>query len=94
MPWNVRIHSLCNLSDPDVPIDTNHPEMALRPIRMGRKNWLVCWTEVSAEYVGKIQWLLVTCRLHGNIRYTYFIDVLPRISTTKAADVVDVTPIR
>jgi transposase len=28
------------LSEPDVPIDTNHLERALRPIPMGRKNWL------------------------------------------------------
>ena len=28
------------LSDPAVPIDTNHLERALRPIPMGRKNWL------------------------------------------------------
>ena len=33
----------------DVPIDTNHLERALRPIPMGRKAWLFCWTEVGAE---------------------------------------------
>lgn len=82
------------LSDPAVPIDTNHLERALRPIPMGRKNWLFCWTEVGAEYVGKIQSLLVTCRLHGINPYTYFVDVLQRISITKAADVADLTPIR
>jgi transposase len=82
------------LSDSDVPIDTNHLERALRPIPMGRKNWLFCWTEVGAEYVGKIQSLLVTCRLHGINPYTYFVDVLQRVSITKAADVADLTPIR
>ena len=82
------------LSDPAVPIDTNHLERALRPIPMGRKNWLFCWTEVGAEYVGKIQSLIVTCRLHGINPYNYFVDVLQRISITKAADVIDLTPIR
>jgi transposase len=85
--------SVC-LSDPAVPIDTNHLERALRPIPMRRKNWLFCWTEVGAEHVGKIQSLLVTCRLHGINPYTYFVDVLQRISSTKAADVADLTPIR
>ena len=37
------------LSDPDVAIDTNHLERALRVIPMGRKNWLFCWSEVGAE---------------------------------------------
>ncbi|NIR32267.1 MAG: transposase, partial [Gammaproteobacteria bacterium] len=56
--------------DPDVPIDTNHLERALRPIPMGRKAWLFCWTEVGAEYVAIIQSLLVTCRLQGVSPYT------------------------
>jgi len=48
------------LSDPDVPIDTNHLERALRPIPMGRKNWLFCWTELKTgrhhpESVGDLQ---------------------------------------
>lgn len=82
------------LSAPDVPIDANHLERALRPIPMGRKNWLFCWTEVGAECVGRIQSLLVTCRLHGINLYTYFVDVLKRISITKAANVADLTPVR
>lgn len=28
------------LEEPEVPIDTNHLERALRPVPMGRKNWL------------------------------------------------------
>jgi hypothetical protein len=60
----------------------------------GHKNWLFFCTEFGAEYVGKIQSLLVTCRLHGINPYTYFVDVLQRVSTTKAADVADLTPVR
>jgi hypothetical protein len=82
------------LAEPAVPIDTNHLERALRSIPMGRKNWLFCWTEVGAEYVGKIQSLLVTCRLHGIDPYTYFADVPQRVSVTKALDVADLTPRR
>ena len=51
------------LTDPDVPIDTNHLERALRVIPMGRKSWLFCWTELGAKQVGIIQSLIVTCRL-------------------------------
>ena len=41
------------LSDPQVPMDTNHLERALRVIPMGRKNGLFCWTEIGAEHVGE-----------------------------------------
>jgi len=80
------------LSDPDVPIDTNHLERALRPIPMGRKNWMFCWTELGAKQVGIIQSLLVTCKLHGINPYTYLVDVLQRISRHPASRVVELTP--
>jgi hypothetical protein len=80
------------LSDPDVPIDTNHLERALRPIPMGRKNWLFCWTELGARQVGIIQSLLVTCKLHGINPHTYLVDVLQRISQHPASRVIELTP--
>ena len=67
------------LTDPDVPIDTNHLERALRAIPMGRKNWLFCWTELGAKHVGIMQSLIVTCRLHQIDPYDYLVDVLQRV---------------
>jgi len=80
------------LSDPDVPIDTNHLERGLRPIPMGRKNWLFAWTELGARHIAIIQSLLVTCRLQGINPHAYLVDVLQRISQHPAKDVVDLTP--
>ena len=54
---------------------------------MGRKNWMFSWIEVTAEYVGKIQTLLVICRLRGIDLYIDFVDVLQRGFITKASDV-------
>ena len=80
------------LSDPEVPMDTNHLERALRVIPMGRKNWNFCWTEIGAEHVGIIQSLLVTCKLHRVDPYEYLVDVLQRISTHPASQVEELTP--
>jgi len=80
------------LSDPAVPIDTNHLERALRPIPMGRKNWLFCWTELGAKQVGIIQSLLVTCKLHGVNPHTWLVDVLQRISRHPASKAIELTP--
>ena len=80
------------LSDPDVPIDTNHLERALRAIPMGRKNWNFCWTELGAKHIGIVQSLIVTCRLHGIDPYTYLVDVLQRISQHPASRVAELTP--
>ena len=80
------------LEDPDVPLDTNHLERALRPIPMGRKNWLFCWTEIGAEHVGLIQSLISTCKLHNINAYTYLTDVLLRINEHPASRVHELTP--
>lgn len=80
------------LSDPDVPLDTNHVERGVRPIAVGRKNWMFCWTEVGAHRVAVIQSLLVTCRMQGIDPYTYLVDVLQRIGRHPAKDVIDLTP--
>jgi transposase len=80
------------LSDPDVPIDTNHLERALRAIPMGRKAWLFCWTELGAKYVGIMQSLIVTCRLHGIDPYDYLVDVLQRVGQHPAKRVRELTP--
>ena len=80
------------LGDEDVPMDTNHLERALRPIPLGRKNWLFCWTEVGAKHAGIVQSLITTCRLHGIEPYTYFVDVLQRVGQHPASRVAELTP--
>jgi hypothetical protein len=80
------------LADPDVPLDTNHLERALRAIPLGRKNWNFCWTELGAKHVGIVQSLIVTCRLHDIDPYTYLVDVLQRVAIQPAARVAELTP--
>jgi len=80
------------LEDPDVPMDTNHLERALRVIPMGRKNWNFCWTELGAHHVGIVQSLIVTCRLHAIDPYDYLVDVLQRVDQHRAARVAELTP--
>jgi transposase len=80
------------LDDPEVPLDTNHIENTLRVIALGRRNWLFCWTEVGAKYVGIVQSLLATCRLHDIDPNTYLVDVLQRVGQHPAARVAELTP--
>lgn len=80
------------LADPEVPIDTNHLERALRPIPMGRKNWMFSWTELGAQHVGVVQSLIATCRLHHVDPYDYLVDVLQRVGQHPATEVAQLTP--
>jgi transposase len=80
------------LAYPNVPLDTNHLEREIRAIALGRRNWLFCWTEVGARYVGIVQSLLASCRLQGVNPYVYLVDVLQRIDTHPAFDLHLLTP--
>ncbi|PID79221.1 hypothetical protein CSB20_11130, partial [bacterium DOLZORAL124_64_63] len=75
-----------------VPLDTNHLERQIRPIAVGRKNWLFCWTEVGARYTGVAQSLISTCVLHGVDPYTYLVDVLQRLESHPSGRVRELTP--
>ena len=80
------------LENPDVQMDTNHLERGLRPIPMGRKSWLFCWTELGAEQVGIIQSLISTCKLHDVNPFIYLTDVLQRIQIHPNKDIEQLTP--
>jgi transposase len=82
------------LEDPDVSMDTNHLERQIRPIALGRKNWLFAWTELGAEHLGILQSLVATCRLQDIDPYTYLVDVLQRVGQHRAKDVEELTPRR
>ena len=80
------------LTDPDLQIDTNHLEREIRPVTIGRKNWVFCWTEIGAERLAILHSLTSTCRLHGVHPYTYLVDVLQRISIHPDSAVEELTP--
>jgi len=82
------------LDYPDLPLDTNHIEREIRPVAVGRKNWMFCWTELGAKQLGIAQGLLRTCRLHGVDPYVWLIDVLQRVSDHPASRVHELTPSR
>ena len=80
------------LEDPAVPMDTNHLEREIRPIAVGRKNWLFCWKEAGARQLSVLYSLISTCRLQGIDPYTYLVDVLQRLNTHPMSRVHELTP--
>ena len=76
----------------DIPLSNNHVERAIRPVAIGRKNWLFCWTEVGAKYATIAYTLIECCKLHGIEPGKYLLDVLQRIDTHPAREVHLLTP--
>jgi transposase len=76
----------------EVEIDNNWCENAMRPIALGRKNWLHLGSEQAGPRVAAIISVIETCRrLDINVR-EYLMDVLPRIPSWPAKNIAELTP--
>lgn len=80
------------LHHPDIPLSNNHVERAIRPVALGRKNWMFCWSEVGAKYAAIAFTLIECCKLHEVDPWRYLIDVLQRIDSHPARNVHQLTP--
>jgi transposase len=73
-------------------IDNNGAEQALRPIVLGRKNWLFAGSEAAAHRTAILCSLVQTCK-HLQINpFVYLRDIIERVSTHPARLVLELTP--
>lgn len=73
-------------------IDNNEAERAIRPIAVGRKNWLVAGSEDGGHRAAILYTLVGSCRLLDINPLEYLRDVLARVSTHPASRVAELTP--
>jgi transposase len=67
------------LEDGRLPIDNTLVERALRPIAVGRKNYLFCGSDAGAERAASAYTLLGTCALVGVDPRAYLVDILNKL---------------
>ena len=80
------------LKDGEIEIDNNWCEGAMRPLALGRKNWLHIGSPEAGPKVAAIASIVETCRrLDINLR-TYLKDVLPKLGGWPANRVAELTP--
>ena len=71
------------LADGRVAIDNNPAERALRPIGIGRKNWLFAGADTGAETLARAMTIIETAKLNGLNPQAYLADILDRIHDHK-----------
>ncbi len=71
------------LEDGRVAIDNNPAERALRPIGIGRKNWLFAGADTGAETLARAMTVIETAKLNGLNPQAYLADILARIHDHK-----------
>jgi transposase len=75
-----------------VELDTNLAENEMRPVALGRKNWLHIGDEKAGPKIAAILSVLATCRRLGIPARDYLLDVLPRLGRTPTHQVAPLTP--
>ncbi len=80
------------LEDGRVPIHNNACENAIRPVAVGRKNWLFAGSERGGHAAATIYTLVESCRREGLDPFLYLRDVLVRVATHPADRVHELVP--
>lgn len=75
-----------------IPIDNNACERAIRPIAIGRKNWLFAGSMRGGRAAAVVYTLVECCRLAEVDPISYFADVLVRVAVHPARRVAELLP--
>lgn len=75
------------------PIDNNPIENAIRPIAVGRKNWLFAGSETAGIRAAAIMSLLATAKANGIEPHAWLTDTLTRLPTTLDRDIDTLLPL-
>lgn len=78
----------------EVELSTNLAENSMRPVALGRKNWLHVGSEQSGPKIAAILSVVESCRRLGVPVKDYLLDVLPGMNRRKLPEVATLTPAR
>lgn len=81
-------------TDGRLQIDNNAVERSIRPVAIGRKNYLFCGSHEAAKRAAMLYSLLGTCKLHDVNPYDWLKDVLTRIPTHYINKIQELLPHR
>ncbi len=82
------------LMDAGVPLDNIACERSLRPVAVGRKNWLFPGSMQAGEAAAVVYTLVRCCQEAEVEPWDYLEDVLVRVATHPASQVDDLVPAR
>ena len=80
--------------DGQLPVDNNWIENQIRPIAIGRNNWLFAGSLRAGQRAAAVMSLIQSARMNGHDPYAYLRDVLTRLPTHKASRIADLLPHR
>jgi hypothetical protein len=78
----------------NLPIDNNPVENVIRPIALGKKNWLFAGSERAGKRAGAIQSLFATAKLNGIEPSAWLKDTLDKLPVWTIRRIDELLPIK
>ncbi len=82
------------IDDGELPIDNNHIENRIRPVALGRSNWLFAGSLRAGQRAAAIMSLIQSAKLNGHDPHRYLKDVLERLPTQPTSRLEELLPDR
>ncbi len=82
------------VDDGQLPADNNWIENQIRPIAIGRNNWLFAGSLRAGQRAAAVMSLVQSARMNGHDPYAYLKDVLTRLPTHRASRIGELLPHR
>lgn len=82
------------IDDGDLPADNNWVENQIRPIAIGRNNWLFAGSLRAGKRAAAVMSLVHSARLNGHEPHAYLKDVMQRLPTQPASRIGELLPHR
>jgi len=82
------------IDDGDLPADNNRVKNQIRPIALGRSNWLFAGSLRAGQRAAAVMSLVHSARLNGHEPHAYLKDILERLPTQPASRIDELLPHR
>lgn len=79
----------------EFPIDNNPVERIIRPLAIGRNNWLCAGSQAGAKWMAAFYSIIATCKLNGINPHDYLLDIVQRLPLRpEGSDIKDLLPVQ
>ena len=78
--------------DGQLPLDNNWIENQIRPIAIGRNNWLFAGSLRAGQRAAAVMSLIQSARMNGHDPYAYLRDVMARLPMQRASQIGELLP--
>ena len=78
--------------DGQLPVDNNWIENQIRPIAIGRNNWLFAGSLRAGQRAAAVMSLIQSARMNGHDPWAYINDVLRRLPTQPNSRIAELLP--